>query len=181
MSDQRPDATDRRIAVTGTPGTGKTTATERLDRERSIDVYHLNDLVREHDLYTDRDDDRGSLVADLEALESFLGDWSGIAESHFAHHLEVDRVVVLRCRPDLIETRLLDRGESAESAAENAESEALDLILSEAVERHGPDSVYEIDTTDLEPSAVAEEIWAVRSGTREPAAGTVDFTGYFEP
>jgi len=165
---------DLRVAVTGTPGTGKTTATTLLDAP----VIHLNDLIREAGLWSDRDDDRDSLVADLDAVREAIGDWSGVAESHLAHHLDADRVVVLRCRPAVLEARLRERGADEAKATENAESEALDVILSEAVERHGLDHVYEIDTTDRTPADVAADIEAVIAGDREPSAGDVDFTGY---
>ncbi|MGM0591499.1 MAG: adenylate kinase family protein [Halobacteriota archaeon] len=163
-----------KVVVTGTPGTGKTTSTDRLDAP----VTHLNDEIAEHELWTERDEARDSLVADLDAVREWLGDWSGVVESHLAHHLDADRVVVLRCRPDRLEARLRERGEPPEKARENAESEALDGILSEAVARHGTDSVYEIDTTDLAVAEVAAEIQAVFDGEREPSAGTVDFTEY---
>ena len=163
-----------RIAVTGTPGTGKTTATTLLDAE----VIHLNDLIREAGLWSERDDDRGSLVADLDAVREAIGDWSGVAESHLAHHLDADRVVVLRCRPDVLADRLRERGADEAKATENAESEALDVILSEAVDRHGLDHVYEIDTTGREPADVAADIEAVIAGDCEPSAGDVDFTEY---
>ncbi|MFC7173378.1 adenylate kinase family protein [Haloplanus litoreus] len=163
-----------RVAVTGTPGTGKTTATSLLD----VPVLHLNDLIREAGLWTERDADRDSLVADLEAVREAVGDWSGVAESHLAHHLDADRVVVLRCRPDVLEDRLRDRGASEAKATENAESEALDVILSEAVDRHGPADVYEIDTTERTPAEVAADIEAVIAGDREPSAGDVDFLDY---
>jgi len=55
---------DPRVAVTGTPGTGKTTATTLLDDS----VIHLNELIREAGLWTERDTDRDSLVADLDAV-----------------------------------------------------------------------------------------------------------------
>jgi adenylate kinase len=165
---------DYRVAVTGTPGTGKTTATTLLDAP----VIHLNELIREAGLWSERDADRDSLVADLDAVREALGDWSGVAESHLAHHLDADRVVVLRCRPDALADRLRDRGADETKAAENAESEALDVILSEAVDRHGLDAVYEIDTTDRTPADVADAIAAVVAGDREPSAGDVDFTDY---
>ena len=171
MSD--PDA-DYRVAVTGTPGTGKTTVTTLLDGP----VVHLNDLIREAGLWSERDEGRDSLVADLDAVRDALGDWSGVAESHRAHHLDADRVVVLRCRPDVLERRLRERGADEAKAAENAESEALDVILSEAVDRHGLDAVYEIDTTDRTPADVAADIEAVIAGDRDPSAGDVDFTDY---
>jgi adenylate kinase len=163
-----------RVAVTGTPGTGKTTTTTLLDGP----VIHLNDLIREAGLWSERDEGRGSLVADLDAVREAVGDWSGVAESHLAHHLDADRVVVLRCRPDTLERRLRERGADEAKATENAESEALDVILSEAVERHGLDSVYEVDTTDRTPADVAADIEAVVTGDRGPSAGDVEFTDY---
>lgn len=168
--------TDLRVAVTGTPGTGKTGATEALSDD--YEVIHLNEAIREHALASQRDEERDSLIADLDAVRAWLGDWEGIVESHLAHHLAADRVVVLRCRPDVLEQRLRERGESPESARENAESEALDVILSEAITQHGEDAVYEIDTTETPPDEVAAEIEAVIAGDRDPSAGTVDFIGY---
>jgi len=170
------DSVDR-VAVTGTPGTGKSTATALLADE--YDVIHLNDRIKGNDdLWTEHDADRDTLVADLDAVAEHLGDWSGVLDSHLAHHFDVDRVVVLRCHPDSVEQRLLDRGESPATATENAESEALDVVLSEAVSAHGMERVYEIDTTDRDPDAVADAIRATIDGDREASAGTVDFTDY---
>lgn len=166
-----------RVAVTGTPGTGKTTATERV--ETSLDVVHLNDLIREAGLATGTDPDRGSLVADLDATERQFADREDLlVESHLAHRLPADRVVVLRCHPETLERRLVERGEGTESARENAEAEALDIVLSEAVDRHGRDSVYEVDTTGLDPDDVAAAIEAVVAGDRAPSAGEVEFLEY---
>jgi len=163
-----------RVAVTGTPGTGKTTATERL--ETDLDVVHLNDVIKAEEFSTGVDEDRGSLVADLDAVSEWLdGRDDVLFESHLAHHFEADRVVVLRAHPDTIVERLRDRGDSDSKAYENAESEALDVVLSEAVAEHGTDSVYEIDTTDRSPDEVATEIAAVVAGERDPSAGTVSY------
>ena len=166
-----------RVAVTGTPGTGKTTATERLDTD--LDVIHLNDVIRSEGFSTGTDEERGSLVADMDALETWLdGREDAIVESHLAHNFDADRVVVLRAHPDTVVSRLRERGDSDSKAYENAESEALDVILSEAVHHHGRDCVYEIDTTDRDPEAVAAEIAAVVEGEREPSAGTVSYVDW---
>ncbi|WP_336325796.1 adenylate kinase family protein [Halovenus sp. HT40] len=166
-----------RVAVTGTPGTGKTTATDLLDTE--LEVIHLNDLITEEGLTTGHDDGRDSAIADLDAVRDHLdGRMDILVESHLAHNLPVDRVIVLRCHPETLEDRLADRGESEASITENAESEALDVILGEAVNRHGLESVYEIETTDRSPEAVTAEIESVIAGTREPSAGTVSYTEY---
>ncbi|MDQ2051938.1 adenylate kinase family protein [Natronolimnohabitans sp. A-GB9] len=176
-----------RIAVTGTPGTGKTTATELLasrlddDEHPDLEAVHLNTVLEEEGLYTEVDADRESKVADLDALESWLeGREDVLIESHLAHHFDADRVAVLRCAPETLEKRLRERGETEAKAAENAESEALDVILAEAAEEHGLESIYEIDTTDRDPEAVADALEAVVTGDREPSAGEVDFVGYLE-
>jgi adenylate kinase len=181
-----------RVAVTGTPGTGKTSATEALRREQegntdSVEVIHLNDHVETDRLYTGVDESRDSRIADLDALGDWLderenGKEAGtlIVESHLAHLLSADRVVVLRCHPEELTRRLGERGVEGSKASENAESEALDTILSEAVSRHGVESVYEIDTTDRTPAEVGEAIEAVVTGERAPSAGTVSFLDYFE-
>jgi len=187
-----------RVALTGTPGTGKTTVADRL--ETDLRVVHLNDVIRGAGLTESVDEERGSLVADLDAVGSWLDDHGAehgdlLVESHLAHLFDADRVVVLRCAPAALERRLLDRDEPgakarenaptaepsrapARKARENAESEALDVILSEAVERHGEGRVYEVVTTDRDPGAVAREVEAVVAGERDPSAGGVDYTDW---
>lgn len=171
-----------RVAVSGTPGTGKTTAVERLDasgQSEPLDVVHLNDAIQEHDLTTGYDEERDSAIADIDAVAEWLRDRDDMLfESHLAHHFDADRVVVCRCHPEELETRLEDRGESGESIRENAESEALDVVLTEAVEQHGRENVYEVETTAQSPDAVAEAIAAVVAGEREPGAGTVSYVEY---
>lgn len=172
-----------RVAVTGTPGTGKTTAVERLaesgERAPSMEVAHLNEVIEREELTTGYDDDRDSAIVDVEAVAEWLADRDDILfESHLAHQFEADRVVVCRCHPGELESRLEDRGKERASIVENAESEALDVVLTEAVEKHGADSVYEIETTDASPEAVAAEIAAVVAGEREPEVGTVSYIDY---
>jgi adenylate kinase len=190
-----------RVAVTGTPGTGKTTAVESLSEEpNGVEVIHLNEHVEADHLRTGVDETRDSLVADLDALADWLDsqettengvdDDSGdnsevrtktlVVESHLAHLLDADRVVVLRCRPEELTRRLAERGVDRRKANENAESEALDVILSEAVSRHGIENVYEIDTTDRSTADVRAAIASVVTGERAPSAGTVSFLDFFE-
>ncbi len=166
-----------RVAVTGTPGTGKTTATDLLSSD--LDVVHLNKVIREEGFDEGVDEERGSVVADLDAVADWLAGRDDVCfESHLAHNFDADRVVVLRAHPDTIVERLRERGDSDAKAYENAESEAVDVVLSEAVDRHGLDSVYEIDTTDRSPADVAAAVDDVVAGEREPSAGTVSYVDW---
>lgn len=166
-----------RVVVTGTPGTGKTTATSHVGT--SLRVIHLNDVIEAHEFITGTDPERGSWIADLGAVRDWFIDQDDVlVESHIAHHLPADRVIVLRCHPETVKRRLVARGDSVTKARENAECEALDLILSEAVSTHGRSMVFEIDTTDAHPTHVANEIDAIIQGDREPNTGTVSFSEY---
>ena len=165
------------VAVTGTPGTGKTTAVDRV--ETDLEVIHLNEVIHERGFTTGTDDERETAIADLDAIESWLADREdALVESHLAHEFAADRVVVLRCHPEEIERRLRERGEPESTVVENAESEALDVVLGHAVQNHGEEAVYEIETTDRSPDAVAAEIAAVIAGECEPGAGTVSYVEY---
>lgn len=166
-----------RVALTGTPGTGKTTAAQTASLP--LEIVHLNDLIADADLTVGADSDRETAIADIDAISAHLADREDVLiESHLSHLLSVDRVIVLRCAPRVIEERLSERGEPPATVTENAESEALDVILAEAVDRHGLDSVYEIDTTDESPEEVARRIEAVVAGDIDPRAGEVDYTDY---
>ena len=163
-----------RVAVTGTPGTGKTTATALLDAE--LEVVHLNEVIEREGLVEGPDPRLDTVVVDLAAADDWLGGMDDVViESHLAHRFDADRVIVLRCHPDELARRLRERGAGESKIKENVDGEALDLILAEAVEIHGEECVFEIDTTDREPGDVAAEIDAVIAGQCEPRVGIVSF------
>lgn len=166
-----------RVALTGSPGTGKTSVSERL--EIPLDIVHLSEVIERENLVSERDEVRETDVVDIEGLMSVTAEIDDVVfESHLSHHLPVDRVVVLRCAPPELQDRLQDRGTSPRSIEENVESEAIDLILSEAVAQHGRDAVFEIDTSDRSIDAVVADVEAAIEGRSEPQVGLVDFTEY---
>lgn len=167
-----------RWAITGTPGTGKTSAARRLRLDRP--VIHLNDLISDQGMHRGRDEERDTAIADIGALRAWLAEQPEdvVVESHLSHQLPVDRVVVLRCDPSELRRRLGKRYEGPGDDArieENLESERLDLILAEAVDEHGADRVYEIDTTGKPPDHVAGAIEDAVLGRRQPTVGNVSF------
>ena len=167
-----------RIALTGTPGTGKTTVAALLPYR----VIDLNALVK-GGLNLGTDPERGCLDADVEGLElkltEMITDEVTILEGHFSHYF-ADEAIVLRLAPPELEKRLEARGYSEKKIQENLESEALDLILAEAVEFCG--RVNEIDTTGKSPQEVADlVVRAIRNGI-ELEPGQVDWLeSFFDP
>ncbi len=166
-----------RIALTGTPGTGKTTVASRLDID--LDVIHLGELIDAEGLQQGRDGVRDTVIVDEERLRRHVTDLTDVLfESHLAHRLDVDRVIVLRCHPSELEQRLRSRGVRERSIQENAQSEALDVILVEAVQRHGEQCIVEIDTTGRTIDEVVDAVEAAVDGVGLGTVGIVDFTGY---
>jgi len=145
------------IALTGTPGTGKTSVAKIL--ESSYKVVYLKDF-KEAILY--HDEDRDTDVVDINYLKRKVREMKDmgdiIIEAHYAHEMPVDMVIVLRCHPQELEKRLQVRGYKKEKIKENLEAEAMGLITSEALSYHGKDKVFEVDTTGKKAYEVAKEI-----------------------
>jgi len=146
-----------RIAITGTPGTGKSTVGKILSERLGIPVYNLSELIREEKLYTEFDKERDAYIVDVEKLREFLkGKGNYIAEGLVAHYVPADLIVVLRARPDVIVERLKPRGYSDEKLKENAEAEKLAVIATEVFESSPNIRVAHIDTTNRTPEEVVE-------------------------
>lgn len=167
-----------RVALTGTPGTGKTTIAQHLDDDL-LEVVDIGELIDRDDLIDAYDADRDTAVVDLDALIKTVADMDDVLfESHYAHRIPVDRAVVLRCHPTELERRLRGRGVDERSARENAEAEALDVILAEAVDALGANAVVEVDTTGREIADVTTDVRGAIRGDIDPRSGIVDFTEY---
>jgi len=166
------------IALTGTPGTGKTTVAALLP----YTVIDLNAMVKGgYNLGWDKE--RGCLEADMEGLEKRLFEMRTerkediiVLEGHFSHFF-ADEAIVLRLNPHELKKRLLARGYSNLKIRENLEAEAIDVILTEAVELCS--RVSEIDTTDKSPLQVAEIIAKVLNGEIDLKPGQVDWLEKF--
>ena len=145
------------IALTGTPGTGKTTIAKRLEDEYK--VIYLKDF-KGAILY--HDEDRDADVVNIEYLKERIGrirdDGIIILEGHYAHEMPVDMVIVLRCHPEELRKRLKNRGYSGRKIRENLEAEAMGLITAESINYHGKDKVFEVDTTKKSVEEAIKEV-----------------------
>lgn len=166
------------VAVSGTPGTGKSTLAETLGRKghRVVDV---GDFAKEMGIVSGRDAKRRSLEVDVEeldlALRKELPSGAVFLVGHLSHLLTVDLIIVLRCNPSVLRDRLKKRRWSARKIQENIEAEACDVILIEALERSK--DVCEIDTTDLSLEEVAAAVDDILAGKREKYAfGNIDWS-----
>lgn len=174
------------IAVSGIPGTGKSTFARTLAKKLGARVVDLNALIRRKKFY-ERDVD-GTLIADLPKVrKEFARIAKGsrgpiVVEGLLAHLMptrQLTHVVVLRARPKVLERRLRARKYSAAKLRDNVEAEALSIILWEAVQAHGMDKVYEIDATKMRTSSAVKLFLDALAGKVSLRPGRVDWLEEF--
>ena len=139
-----------RLALTGTPGTGKSTVAQMLSEGGCI-VVSVESLAEQNSLLGEVDPADGARVVDTEALHDALAhEWKSppkgvvVVDGHLSHHLPCDAMVVLRCSPEILESRLSRRGYSVEKVQANCEWELLGGAWNE---REGDVPWCEFDTS----------------------------------
>jgi adenylate kinase len=159
------------IALTGTPGTGKTSVSKFL--EETYFVIDLNKLAIKENFITGIDEDRNSKIIDINRLDNYIDKNYNkksvvFVEGHLSHLLKsVDKVIILRCNPNVLIKRLSKKGWNKEKIKENLEAEILDIILCETVDIHSDKNIFEIDTSKKSIRDIASLIKEIiKSGFR---------------
>ncbi|WP_316557885.1 adenylate kinase family protein [Methanimicrococcus hongohii] len=162
------------IALTGTPGTGKTELSKTLESE-GYRILHITEFIKNNNIPSERDDERDCDVVDMDALEEAVFEYQQqirkefnqvyysdgltledlhkspqylpvlLVESHLAHYL-CDLSVVLRTHPYTLKDRLSERGYSHQKVMENILAESIDVVLCDCFDYCR--RVYEIETTN---------------------------------
>ncbi len=161
------------IAITGTPGTGKTA----LSRELSLLLrYHYvsqSEIVKKgakgisegydkirRTLIVDEREFGKAAVALIKALQGSKTPPKGIIiDSHISHFLPiklVDLCVVTHCSLKILKRRLEAKGYSPAKVRENLDAEIFDTCLVEAEEKGH--KVLAVDTARKSPKALAKAV-----------------------
>ncbi len=163
----------RSLALTGTPGTGKSTIAAILAaRWRVGEVGEVAGRAA-----IPSRDGAGWNVDLARAARWMRADRThrpDVVVGHLAHLLPIRDAIVLRCHPRELSDRL-DRGQrgTRRERNENLVAEATDLILLEAIERRR--RIWEIDTTGRSPASVANEVDRRLRHRGKPSYGRVDW------
>lgn len=129
-----------KIAVTGTPGTGKTKVASLLAKKLEYNIIHLNSEIKKHKLYSGFDKKRKTYVVDEVRLKKHfrvIKD-NTIVEGHLSHLLPVDVIILLRTNPVILRKRLKKKGWKKNKVVENVMSEVLDIIKVECINSGKP-------------------------------------------
>ena len=100
-----------RLALTGTPGVGKTTISSLL-ADVGYQVETVQDIAERYGCIDDVDSEDGARPIDIDELNTQIhSEWKNdpiksiVIDSHLSHLLPVDCVVVLRCSQSFPENR----------------------------------------------------------------------------
>jgi len=153
-------------ALTGTPGTGKTSLSAEL-RSRGYNVIDGKEHIRSHGLMGELDKERDTHEVDLDDLNDSLQEYRDsdelyILDSHLSHFMDSSGIIVLRCDPNILAERLRARGYGDQKVLENVQSEILDVILCEATESDIP--VWEVDCSHDSIAESADSIEQILKG-----------------
>ncbi len=148
-----------RIAVTGTPGVGKT-ALCSISNWQSQSVM---ELAKQHGCLEPIDASDGAAPVDVEKLSLILLEkWKQLEyplliDGHLSHHLPIDATVLLRCHPEVLQNRLENRNYSEEKINQNIESELLGSIAGECFQ-NSDIPCLEIDSTDIDTTEIFQRL-----------------------
>jgi len=155
------------IAVTGTPGTGKTLVAKQLSKDLGYKLVDLNKIAEEKKLYSGFDRERNTKVVDIGALATEVkgivreeritkGKANLVLDGHFSQDVPNDLIVVLRTDPKVLRERLQGRSWNTAKIEENIQAEIMEVVKQEALGTGR--RVLEINTTGKEPEIVVKEI-----------------------
>lgn len=160
-------------ALSGTPGTGKSTISALLQKE-GYTIVSLNELAINQGFVTGIDTERNSKIIDIDGLNDYIDECYKtddliFIEGHASHLLKTaDKVIILRCHPNKLKSRLEKKGWNQEKIKENIEAETIDVILCETVELHPEENIFEIDTTNKNIKSVLSSIVEIVKSNFEP-------------
>jgi adenylate kinase len=161
------------IALSGTPGTGKSVVGQLLAVNLGIQCLELNQIIINHGLYLGEDADRETLIADIEKVRDYFlttleeGKTRYVVVGHFADEVPQDLLevlILLRCNPVILSQRLQKKGWSVEKIVENLQAELLGECTAQAIARHDLSQIFEIDTSQKTPQETVEAINNILAG-----------------
>ena len=141
----------RVIALTGSPGTGKSTLASRLQKE-GLTIITLEEVAESVDALS-----QFEALREVEISKLAEWKWEGnshcVIDGHLSHHCPIDAVIVLRCNPIELRHRLEQRSSYGSDKIEsNVEWEFIAGVWADLIALHPNANVIEIDTTEHDVS-----------------------------
>jgi len=148
------------IAVSGTPGTGKTTIAKKIAKKLNFLYFDVNKLIVKNKLYEGYDRKRRTRIVDINKLGKFFiseikifqkinKKYNGlVVDSHLSHYIPrkyIDLCIIAKCSIKELNKRLKNKKFHKNKIKENLQAEIFDVCYKEALEKKH--KIFVIDTT----------------------------------
>lgn len=181
----------RAIAISGTPGTGKTAIGLLLANQLKFQFIDLSQIIKEQELIVGTDLTRETLVADPTALREHIlqilnqSTEQLVVVGHFVDELQdelLEAIIVLRCNPLILAQRLRERQWSDAKILENLQAEILGDCTAQSLSRHPKHKIFEVDTSTRTIQESVDTIKAILSDKKtEFLVGKISWLRTMEP
>jgi len=141
-----------KIGISGTPGVGKSSVSKLIGKYFKLKVlnekeFSLKEGIGEFDVEADE------LVVELEKLEEKLNQLlkkedNVLIEGHMLCEIEVDfdYLVIIRCHPEILESRIEAKGYKAEKVQDNVFCEGIEYCKKYAERNYPKEKLIEIES-----------------------------------
>ncbi|KAG1680882.1 Adenylate kinase isoenzyme 6 [Nymphon striatum] len=137
--------------IISTPGTGKSTISERICEKCKFESINISEIAKENDCLSGYDEQHQSSMLDEEKVVDMLEDrmkkGGKVVEYHssdfFPEHW-FDVVFVVRTNNTILYDRLKERGYSGKKLNDNIQCEIFQTILEETREAYEPEIIHEL-------------------------------------
>ena len=150
------------VGISGTPGCGKTTLAQKLEKNLGIEKYqfiNIAELIKSRKLYSEWDDEMNCSIFDDKLVRREVeklvygaqdsGKSAVILEFHSLDFLRkkfLDKVFVLRTDTGILWQRLESRKYTEKKIKENVEAEIFMECFNDCQDKFGPESVECLDS-----------------------------------
>jgi len=160
------------IAVTGSPGVGKTSVAKALGNKLKCPVFNEKQLAIEKGLgkWNETEDELviplGKFAKELDSL--FSEKKNVIIEGHLLCELrsKPDFIVLIRCHPEILEARLEKRGYSQEKVQDNVFCEGIDYCKKHLERNYSKGKIVEVQAG----KSIKETLDRIITGLKEKGA-----------
>ncbi|MHA1783824.1 MAG: adenylate kinase family protein [Candidatus Helarchaeota archaeon] len=171
------------ILLTGTPGTGKSILAASISNEINCKLFNINKIVVEHELFSEWDETRNIPIIDdnkinqyfLDFLNSSSNDAIILIEGHYFEFLSPDlinKVIILRTHPSILQERLQKRNYKPEKIKENVQAEILGNIMGTILEKYAQVPLFQVDTSKMSEKKASKLIIDFIKNKKNPTKGS---------
>ena len=154
------------IVITGNPGVGKHTITQKISQKLNFPIIDINTLAKESEVIEKQENTNDVDTTKLANIIKKIELNEKIIVGHLAPYVieknQVKLVIILRRNPYQLETVYKERNYSEEKIKENIGSEILGVITHDTMEKF-EEKAFQIDVSEKNIEQVVERVLEIIS------------------